>query len=208
MSGQSKSDNNTAQKLNLFGGYGTHGIVFGFNCRIATAKSGKSGTRLYLDLSSQGISFSTPIVFKSQSYNSDTRIMSFGGGIAKEYYLKPGFHLAPFIGVRFDDAHFKDSYINNEIGDGQLIRYWDGVEVGSRLSKDYGGSRLAVDIGGCFNIRIAKRFWLMIKVAVSPIKYDSNESMYGKYWADTQNLNDYAINRSIIRSEVTLNFGF
>jgi hypothetical protein len=206
--GQDGSGNNTAQTFNLFAGYGTHGIVCGGNWRIATTNSGNSGTRLYGDISFQGITFSQPLTFNGQQYNSDTWITSWGGGIAQEFYLAPSFHIAPFLGVRFDDAKFKDNFINTTIGNGELIRYWNGVEVGSRLKQDYGSSRLAFDIGCCFNIRLFSRLWLNVKGAVSPIKYNNNDSMYGKYWADTPHLNDYAINRSIFRVEGTLSLGF
>ncbi len=206
--GQNVTDKNTAQKFNLFAGYGTHGIVCGGNLRFATTSSGKSGTRLYFDIGYQEISFDRPLTFKGEEHNSDTKIISYDAGLAQEFYLLRGFHFVLFAGVRFDVAQFKDDNINETIGDGELVRYWNDIEVGKRLKKDYGNSLLAFDVGCCLNIKLSKRLWLIGKAAISPVKYDSNNSMYGKYWADTEHLNNFAINRSIYRVEALLSYGF
>jgi hypothetical protein len=206
--GQEGPSKNTAKALNLFAGYGSHGFVCGGNIRVKTANSDKAGTRLYLDIGYQDYTFDAPFIFNSLPYNSDTWIMSWGAGISEEFYLSPAFHIAPFAGVRFDNAHFKDNYINTTIGNGELIRYWDGVEVGSRLKQNYGDSKLAFDIGVCLNLRLLKNLWLIGKAGVAPVKYDSNESIYGKYWADTPHLNDWAIKRSMFRAEAMLSLGF
>lgn len=208
VSGEDQNPKNSSNKLNIYAGYGTHGLLFGFDYKLKSFMSEKTSTRFFIDITMKNYYFSKKFTFNNVQYKSDTRINAFSLGFSQEFNISKSFHISPYIGVRMESSHFLEDTINKTIGEGKLIRYWNGVVVGKTLNKDYGESQLTYDVGLILNLRIYNKIWLYIKSGYSPITYDSNLSIYGKYWADTNNPNDFAIKQNSLRFEITACYGF
>lgn len=102
---------------------------------------------------------------ETSTLETDANIVSYGVGFSKEFYFLKWFHLAPYAGVRREDASFNDTlddYLKENLDENYGEKIWT-FDAGARLG---------------FNIT----HWLKLRgtIGFSPISYDSDETIFGE----------------------------
>ena len=100
---QPQSTDDLASNFSFSVGYGSHGIMFRGDLNaseILSLKLNNSSTRMYLDFSAKGYSFSrSTLTYNGLSYSSDANVISLGLGFGQEFLFN-NFCVTPFIVVR------------------------------------------------------------------------------------------------------------
>ncbi len=191
-------------------GYGTHriGLRGDFKITEKLIKVPNSSTRMYLEAGIDWQSFQqSTFVFNSYPYRSDTWMLGIGLGIGQEFIVKNWFVAYPYIGLYYKYARFSDPSLVEAIGTYKLQRSWDGVPVGEVVENGY-GNLFTIDIGTRIGFRIGKVFEIGGTIAFAPAFYDSQKTLFGRYWAVEPYSNPYHIERIFFKGEGFIRFNF
>lgn len=191
----------------LFAGYGTNGGLLRFEVVIAEGVIKNSSTLVYLEGGLKGKKFEDPnFMFRNVNYSSDTRLLFAGLGLAQQFDMK-GFSAAPYLGVRFVYARLKDKALVRDIGENNLIRLWGGTQVGPEVENGY-GDVITIDGGLRLGVKLGKSVDLLLTGGLSPVKFNTSTTLFGKYWGEAPYPNDYYINLPVWRAEGGLRVHF
>jgi hypothetical protein len=193
-------------------GYGTHKFVVrgDYNLTENFIKVDNSSTRLYFDIGYDWKKFDRDeFIFNSVSYPSNVFMFNIGLGIGQEFIFKEKFIIQPYIGILYKYAKLADRDLADAIGEYNLIRYAyvGGPQVGKVVDNAY-GNLVTVDLGSRFGFRIKKKFEVGGSFGICPAKFSTSNTLFGKYWGEKPNKNDYYIKRFILKAEANFKYNF
>lgn len=199
--------NSQKKNASFFAGYSTQGFVIRGDFKISDNFIKGGETFIYLEGGLDQQKFAKEnFKFENQNYPSDTRILFAGIGIAQEF-VKNKFSIVPYLGLRYAYARFKDKALVSGIGQQNLIRYWNGQKVGPTIENGYGDT-FTFDAGLRLGFHISKSLELVASGSISPVKFSTAATVYGKYWGESPYPNDYYIKYEIWRAEGGLRLHF
>ena len=191
-------------------GYGTHRIDLRGDVKLTDKliKVPNSSTRMYLELGIDWQNFQqSTFIFNSAPYSSNTWMLALGLGFGQEFIIKNWFVAYPYIGLYYKYARFTDPALVEGIGTYKLQRYHDGMPVGEVVENGY-GNLFTVDVGTRIGFRIGKVFEIGGTIAFAPAVFDSQKTLFGRYWAVAPYANDYYIERIFFKGEGYIRFNF
>lgn len=208
---QSKINDFKSEEYALSLGYTNMGLNGRFDVAFKHFLKDQSSSRVYLDFSYQGISFSQSVLtFNRQDYSSDAFLFSIGGGIMQEFVIAKRLAISPFIGARYYYVRFTDGDLVDAIGTNTLIRYTDFTysKVAGPVVENGYGNTFGFEVGTVIGIKIIK--WLEIygSFSFAPLEFSTPNSLFGKYWGEAPQPNSYYVDKFPVRMGGGLRFSF
>lgn len=196
-------------KVSISLGYGTHKIAVRGDFKITDnlVKKENSSTRLYCELGADWQKFDFDINFKSIPYKSNVYMIALGIGIGQEFIFKERVSIQPYLGLFYKYARFVDRDLVKNIGEYSLIRYYAGAQVGKPVENGY-GNLFTIDLGSRIGFRITDKIELGGSIGICPAKFSTENSLFGKYWAQKPYPNDYYIKRLLLKGEANIKINF
>lgn len=192
-------------------GYGTQGWILRADARVmdvALVSPLPTGSlKAYVELGTKGISFSkSSFTFEHEDYPSNARltVFGFGGGMEMRYQK---FSIYPYLGFRYYYVRFTDQTLRDAIGSQGIQRYNGYDPVGPVVNNAYGDA-FSIDLGGTLGYRITKVFEIGGLLGISPVSFNSAETLFGRYWGEAPELNPYYVQLHAIRAEIRARFNF
>lgn len=196
-------------QTSIFGGYGTQGANLRLNFDLNKQLfSPNIGAILYGEIGGfQGHTFDVSTInFNNTSYPSKTQLYYAGIGLSGSFDSKT-FIFQPYLGLRYNYARFVDQALFDAIGESKLIRYHNGQQVGPKVENAYGNA-ITFDVGTRIGVKLTDRLSLVASVGISPVKFSTTKTMFGKYWGQAPYPNSYYIELPIYRIEGGLSYDF
>jgi hypothetical protein len=182
-------------------GYGMRGVTIKADYKFDQIVGKNFKPIVYADLGIQGKSFKElNFTFNGIRYPSDVRVLFVGVGAGLELQQK-NLILTPFVGLKYAYARFKDRALVDAIGNSNgLQRSRGGVNVGPVVENGY-GDVYSLELGTRIGYKISKNISFFTSVAISPIKFSTAATLFGKYWGEAPGANNYYIKYPILNAE-------
>lgn len=192
-------------------GYGSQGLFVKGDYKIGEIDIlNNPAAKLYIDFNIKGKTFDqSTFIFSSVPYPSDVNqyMIGIGGGLDFKFN-----HLSvsPYIGARYYYVRFKDMDLFDAIGESNLIRFRPGsttIQVGPTVDNGYGNT-FSIDLGTWIGYHISPTFEIGGSIGISPAKFSTAASLYGKYWGEAPYENWFHVKIDPIRLQAGIKLNF
>lgn len=198
---------NVFSQTSIFGGYGMQGASLRLNFDLNKEFAPNFNAFIYGEAGFDGYKFSeSNFSLSGTNYPSNTRLTYAGFGLSGKLGSNSIF-LSPYVGIRYIYARFADQALFDAIGEDKLIRYHNGQKVGPTVENAYGNA-VTFDVGTRVGLNITERLALVVSGGISPVKFSTTKTLFGKYWGESPYNNSYYIELPIYRVEAGLNYNF